>query len=402
MAGGNGVGPGFRSIGWDWLRTLLSLVITASLFHPGAPAAVKPIGEPEFNHLLEKAENGSLTAEIQVARAYASGQRGEIKYDEAARWYHKAADAGDPDSQTNLGLFYLIGRGVERDEREAVRWFQRAAASGYALAQHNLAVVYLNGWGVVKDFDRGMNLLMRSAAAGLEISQMDLGEAYMKGEFTPRDPERGIKWLKRASRRNFPPATFLLGVCYENGDGVEKDFRKAAELLRKSAELGFAPAQNNLGRLYFDGEGVKQDKREALRLFSAAAEQGIGQSYLNLALCSLLGCARVIDVTAAYGWYLAANASGVPMPETFQNRFAQIAAALDPEQIAKAQADSRNWIAQHPSPDPRSPTQLTHLPSTALAGNRQTIRTTNSEVIRTLWQQTPSMPPPLPSHDSVR
>ena len=84
MAGGNGVGPGFRSIGWDWLRTLLSLVITASLFHPGAPAAVKPIGEPEFNHLLEKAENGSLTAEIQVARAYASGQRGEIKYDEAA------------------------------------------------------------------------------------------------------------------------------------------------------------------------------------------------------------------------------------------------------------------------------------------------------------------------------
>src|SRR5205814_2202750 len=81
----------------------------------------KPIAEPEFNKLLTQAENGSLNAEIEVAKAYVSGRLGKVNYAEAARWFRKASDRGEPDSQTNLGVLYLLGRGVERNELEAIR-----------------------------------------------------------------------------------------------------------------------------------------------------------------------------------------------------------------------------------------------------------------------------------------
>lgn len=382
-------------------RFLIFFAITASITQLAATAAVQPLGEPEFSKLLIEAENGSLTAQVQVAKAYASGRVGKVNYEEAARWFRKAGDRGEPDSQTNLGVLYLQGKGVERNEQEAVRWFQRAASSGYPVAQHNLAVVYLNGWGTPKDSERGLDFLIRSATSGLEVSQVDLAVIYLNGEIVPRDSNSGIKWLKRAAHHDFPLANFLLGVSYENGDGVATDLAKALQFYRKAADKGLAPAQNNLGRLYFQGKAVGEDKREALRLFSAAAEQGNGQSYLNLALCSLIGCTAVIDATAAYSWYLSAKSSGVPIPQLFHDKFDQLGTQLDEAQISKARSDSQAWVAQHTS-DPRTAIQLRHIPDAVLAGNRQPRTIDNSEVFKTLWQQTPYTPPRLPSRDSVR
>ena len=138
-----------------------------------------------------------------------------------------------------------------------------------------------------------------------------------------------------------------------------------------------------------------------MRLFSVAAAQGNGQSYLNLALCALTGCAGVIDATAAFAWYLSAEASGVPIPQLFHDKFTQLAIELDEHQISKAQSDSQAWIAQHPSADSRTPIQLRHVPDAALAAKQQP-RTIDNEVFKTLWQQTPYMPLHTLNRDSVR
>src|SRR6202040_3896572 len=101
-------------------------------FNPCSFAESKTLKEGELSKLLLKAENGSLSAQLQVARAYSTGRAaGKTDYEQAARWYRKAADQGDPDAQNNLGTFYLLGHGVARSDAEAVRWFQRAAASAY-------------------------------------------------------------------------------------------------------------------------------------------------------------------------------------------------------------------------------------------------------------------------------
>src|SRR6266516_3116106 len=61
------------------------------------------------------------------------------------------AEAGDADSQVELGLRYLDGEGVAKNQVEAVKWFRKAAEQNFAKAQVNLGVCYEKGEGVAKD-----------------------------------------------------------------------------------------------------------------------------------------------------------------------------------------------------------------------------------------------------------
>ncbi len=45
-------------------------------------------------------------------------------YAEAGKWYRKAAEQGDADSQLNLGMMYQNGFGVQKDQREAAKWYE--------------------------------------------------------------------------------------------------------------------------------------------------------------------------------------------------------------------------------------------------------------------------------------
>jgi len=85
-------------VGSSGIRSkFISLAIALAVLVSVCAAEPHSISETEFNKLLNKAENGSLNAQAQVAKAYAVGRTGSINYEEAARWYHRAADQGDPD-----------------------------------------------------------------------------------------------------------------------------------------------------------------------------------------------------------------------------------------------------------------------------------------------------------------
>src|SRR5204863_7404906 len=62
------------------------------------------------------------------------------------------AEAGDAESQVELGLLYDKGEGVAKDQVEAVKWFRKAAEQNYADAQYNLAICYERGDGVAEDW----------------------------------------------------------------------------------------------------------------------------------------------------------------------------------------------------------------------------------------------------------
>jgi YidC/Oxa1 family membrane protein insertase len=47
---------------------------------------------------------------------------------EKLNWYRRAAEEGDPDAQSTLGLMYFTGRGVLQDYAEAHKWFNLAAS----------------------------------------------------------------------------------------------------------------------------------------------------------------------------------------------------------------------------------------------------------------------------------
>ena len=63
-------------------------------------------------------------------------ERGE--YAAALRLARPAADQGNANAQTWIGVLYANGQGVSQDYAEALRWYRKAADQGNATAQNNL------------------------------------------------------------------------------------------------------------------------------------------------------------------------------------------------------------------------------------------------------------------------
>ena len=63
-----------------------------------------------------------------------------------------AAEQGNANAQTGLGVMYASGEGVPQDYQEAVKWYRLAAEQGQASAQANLGAMYYNGKGVPQDY----------------------------------------------------------------------------------------------------------------------------------------------------------------------------------------------------------------------------------------------------------
>ena len=69
----------------------------------------------------------------------------------AVKWYRLAAEQGNADAQTNLGVMYDEGTGVPQDDKTAVKWYRLSAEQGNANAQFNLGTMFYNGEGVIQD-----------------------------------------------------------------------------------------------------------------------------------------------------------------------------------------------------------------------------------------------------------
>lgn len=116
---------------------LLSLLFSIPF---GAPAQAPAI-DPD---LLAKANGGDAPAQVQVGEKYAAAQ----DYKQAAGWYRKAAEQGNPAAEIHLADLYRNGQGVERDKDQAANWYRKAAEQGDPGAQGTLAMLYVVGQGV--------------------------------------------------------------------------------------------------------------------------------------------------------------------------------------------------------------------------------------------------------------
>ena len=72
-------------------------------------------------------------------------------FEEAVKWWRKAAEQGFAEAQYNLGQIYGRGEGVAQDYAEAVKWYRKSAEQGDADAQYALGWMYRNGNGVTQD-----------------------------------------------------------------------------------------------------------------------------------------------------------------------------------------------------------------------------------------------------------
>ena len=157
----------------------------------------------------------------------------------------KAAEQGDSEAQTDLGMRYHTGDGVPKDYAEAVKWYRKAAEQGHAIAQYNLGFMYHAGEGVPQDVAEAEKWYLKAAEQGNVDAQFNLGVMYAIGEGVPQDDAEAFKWYRKAAEQELAKAQFNLGWMYNNGRGVPQDYVAAYAWYIVAAASGDDGGRNN-------------------------------------------------------------------------------------------------------------------------------------------------------------
>lgn len=136
--------------------------------------------------------------QTKIGNRYKEGEGVVKNYEEAVKWYRKAAEQGYAGAQNNLAVMYEKGLGVPKDDSEAAKWYQRAAEKHEPHAQHSLGIMYRDGRGIPQDFEKAAKWIQKAAEQGHHGAFRDMGEMYWKGLGVSRNDVLARMWLKLA------------------------------------------------------------------------------------------------------------------------------------------------------------------------------------------------------------
>ena len=172
-------------------------------------------------------------------------------YSEEYQCYLKALESNQNNmyAQYNIGLCYEYGRGVTQNYNEAVKWYRKAAEQGNASAQNNLGGCYYNGRGVTQDYYEAVKWYRKAAEQGDATAQNNLGTCYEKGRGVTQDYNEAVKWYRKAAEQGNANAMSWMGYIFENGKGVTKNLQEAIRWYKLGTEKGEDFSKKALERL---------------------------------------------------------------------------------------------------------------------------------------------------------
>ena len=207
---------------------------------------------------------------------------------EAAAWYKRAAEAGNPDAQNMLGVFYSLGLdGFPHDQARAVLFHTLAAAGGNLDSKLALAERHLHGGrGVPKSCSAAAELysdvadeLLRKADTDGEFvsfQHADINQLAHKSGPRIRTPGGGIRgllpqslqelwdsWLRLQESADGVRVVLTLQYgdhvriaftrvsCFAHGRALHNTRSKVLEFYQLEADHGNSFAQFHLGRIQY-------------------------------------------------------------------------------------------------------------------------------------------------------
>ncbi|MEH6632160.1 MAG: tetratricopeptide repeat protein [Halopseudomonas aestusnigri] len=197
---------------------------------------------------LPLAENGDAKAQYSIGKLYETADLdGGPKYQEAIKWYIKAADQGITAAQNNLGRLFTQGLGVEEDRAKAVTYWQLAAQSKHAMAQYNLGLAYFRGEGVEQNLEQAVFWFHQSANNGVGGAQYALGEVYRLGLSVPKDLMEAKKWYqKSADTGNKRAAVKIKEMDVDIAEATQHAEKLAAETPMTTTEVELISKRSEL------------------------------------------------------------------------------------------------------------------------------------------------------------
>jgi TPR repeat protein len=201
---------------------------------------------------------------------------------DAASYFKRAAERGDPQARALLGTLYLDGRGLDKSFADGLKWIEQAATDRYVLPKYVLTFIFAEG------FDTRPNV--QEAAARLSGVKKDRTEAdasYLIGTFY----HRGF-WIEKEDRPILSWVLMRMGADdeairrYFNSQRVSSSYQwanagRAIAWYRKAAEAGHIGALVNLGLIHFKSRDSNWDCAEGMKWTHKAADRGDAQFNLG-------------------------------------------------------------------------------------------------------------------------
>jgi TPR repeat protein len=185
-----------------------------------------------------KAAEGNMAAQFNLGQMHNLGYEGvEKNHEKAIEWWTKAADQGLATAQYNMvlhflqhsnpnnrqafsymekaaiGYFYYEGLAgvVDKDYNEAFRWYQRAAEKHQTDALLNLGQMYQEGEGTPVNYEKaGECFEINSELHGDMESQFFLASLLATGKGGPQDLGKARELLVHAESSGHPGARDLM------------------------------------------------------------------------------------------------------------------------------------------------------------------------------------------------
>ena len=172
-----------------------------------------------------QAEQGNVSAQLELAKAYYQGVWATHDYKMAYNWALKAALSGNSEAETLLGEMYDDGRGVDSDKFTAFQWYLKAASQGNLAAESAVGDKYANADGVQGDLAQAAGWYKKAAEGGDVHAESRLGLAYLYGRGIDKDEATGLAYLIKGQAD--PVASLEVAKCYQNGIFVQSDLLRA-------------------------------------------------------------------------------------------------------------------------------------------------------------------------------
>ena len=204
---------------------------------------------------------------------------------EHIRLAHRLLDQSDPvGADVVRGHKYFHGDiDVKQDYEQAAKYFAKAASQGNAEGMYNLALLTERGLGVKKDHALAFKLLEQAASQpvnhpklkgtpnlGVAEAEHSLGLRYYEGVVVSKNTAIAATWYQRAVDHGSAEAANNLALLYQSGDGVQRDLEKARQLLELSARRRDPNAMLSLAEDYLESNDLEM----AQRWYDRACEAG--------------------------------------------------------------------------------------------------------------------------------
>lgn len=272
-----GIGGGPVDVGQaeTWLRRgalkgdTESMVLLADM-HAGKLAQVPNQAEAILWYATAT-DQGHPRAITALAMAHISGDGVQKDPARALELLKSAADK-HVEARFQLGLCYLLGRGVPIDAATAAEHLLKAAERKHPDATYNYGALLYNGNGVAQDRKAAFEFYTAAADLGSASGQFRLAHAHTLGKELPLDPHRAIELFAASAEQNHPSAQInLVRMILAHRPEDRPALEKWRERLRVPAQEGLMEAITVLAELQWRLDG---DAEGALALLNRSAAMG--------------------------------------------------------------------------------------------------------------------------------